>query len=206
MEIKAPNIVQLEARVKLTTSKKHQQEISLIAEILNIYSKGYALMPPFKRTESNDVPYAWLLLTARSFNSMRSAVILMLVGYYGSALSLLRTVTEDWLVGTDCEDYKPTLETLLYEKHRFGDKKLKLRYKDIADRVTARLNTGKDFVYSGDYKFQSQFIHAGRLSLEIMRDRKMDELRITPSYDGLLFYTCCELLMRNSLKVKYHDV
>ncbi len=200
MAEEAPNLVQLEAKVKQATARKRQEEIPLIAELLNIYTEGFNLVTSFQRTEDNDVPYVWLRLIARSFHSMRSAVLLMLSGYYGSALTLLRTVTEDWLVGKDCEHYQPTLDTLLHEKHRFGDRKLKLRYKDMAERVKVKDNV-KDIVYQDDYRFQSKFIHAGRLSLEVMRDQKTNELRVTPSYNGLLFYSCCELLMRNGLRM-----
>lgn len=200
MAEEAPNLVQLEAKVKQTTARKRQKEISLMAKLLNIYIEGFNLVTSFKKTEDNDVQYAWLLLLARSFHSMRSVILLMLSGYYGSALTLLRTVTEDWLVGKDCEHYQPTLDTLLHEKHRFGDVKLKLRYKDMAERVKVEDNV-KDIVYQDDYRFQSKFTHAGRLSLAVMQDQKTDELRVIPSYDGLLFYSCCELLMRNSLRM-----
>jgi len=200
MAEEAPNLVQLEAKVRQTTVRKRQKEISLIAELLNIYTKGFNLVTSFQRTKDNDVPCAWLYLIARSFHSMRSAILLMLSGYYGSALTLLRTVTEDWLVGKDCEHYQPTLDTLLYEKYRFGDRRLKLRYKDMAERVKLKDDV-KDIVYQDDYRFQSKFTHAGRLSLAVMRDQKTDELRVTPSYDGLLFYSCCELLMRNGLRM-----
>lgn len=196
----APNLVQLEAKVKQTTARKHKKEISLIAELLNIYTNGFNLATPFKRNEDNDVSYAWLLLIARSYHSMRSAILLMLSGYYGPALTLLRTVTEDWLVGKDCEHYQPTLDTLLYEKYRFNNRKLKLRYSDIAERVKAE-DQVKDIVYTSDYRFQSKFTHAGRLSLAVMLDQKTNELRVAPCYDSLLFYCCCELLIRNSLRI-----
>ena len=200
MSEKAPNLVQAEAKVKQSTARKHQKEISLIAELLNIYTKGFNLVTSFKRTEDNDIPYAWLLLIARSYHSMRSAVLLMFSGYYGPTLTLLRTVTEDWLVGKDCEHYQPTLDTLLYEKHRFGDGKLRLRYIDMADRVKIEDNV-KDIVYQSDYRFQSKFIHPGRLSLAVMLDQKTNELRVAPCYNSLLFYCCCELLIRNSLRM-----
>jgi len=200
MSEEAPNLVQIEAKVKQTTARKRQKEISLITDLLNIYIKGFSLVTSFQRTQDNDVPYVWLLLLARSFHSMRSAVLLMLSGYYGSALTLLRTVTEDWLVGKDCEHYQPTLDALLYGKHRFGNRELGLRYRDMAQRVKAE-DRVKDIVYPHDYVFQSKFTHAGRLSLAVMRDQKTNELRVAPSYDGLLFYSCCDLLIRNGLRM-----
>ena len=200
MSEKAPNLAELEAKVQQTTARKHQKEISLIAELLNIYTKGFNLVTSFQRTEDNDVPYAWLLLIARSYHSMRSAVLLMLSGYYSSALTLLRTITEDWLVGRDCEHYQPTLDTLLYEKYRFGDRNLELRYIDMAERVKCE-DSVKDIVYPQDYVFECKFTHAGRLSLAVMRDQKTNELRVVPCYDGLLFYCCCELLIRNGLRM-----
>lgn len=200
MAEEAPNLVQLETKVKQTTARKRSREISLMAELLNIYTKGFNLVTSFERTKDNDVPYVWLRLIARSLHSMRSAMLLMLSGYYGSALTLLRTVTEDWLVGRDCECNQPTLDTLLHEKHRFGDRRLKLRYIDMAERIRAADDV-KDIVYQDDYGFQSKFTHAGRLSLAVMLDQKTGELRVAPSYDSLLFYTCCELLIRNGLRM-----
>jgi len=196
MPDKMPNMVQLEFQVKRTTARKHQKEISLMAELLNVYTNGFDQVHSFKRTEDNDVQFAWLLIITRSLHSMRSAILLMLSGYYGPALALLRTVTEDWLVGKDCENYRPTLDALLYEKYKFGNKKLQLRYEDMANRVGI-----KDIVYKDDYHFQSQFIHVGRLSLAIMRNPKTDELIVAPTYNKLLFYSCCELLMRNGLRM-----
>ncbi|MCK4354347.1 MAG: hypothetical protein KAW83_03750 [Dehalococcoidia bacterium] len=200
MPDKIPNLVELESKVKRTTVRKHQKEISLMAELLNVYTNGFNLIHSFQRTGDNDVQFVWLLMIVRSLHSMRSAILLMLSGYYGPALALLRTVTEDWLIGRDCEHYQPTLDTILYEKHRFGDKKLKLRYIDMAQRVGLKDNV-KDIVYKSDYRFQSKFTHAGRLSLAIMKNQKTNELIVAPAYDKLLFYACCELLMRNGLRV-----
>lgn len=200
MADKTVNLVDMESQVKRTTSKKHQKEISLMAELLNVYTNGFNLVHSFERTEDNDVQYAWLLMIARSLHSMRSAILLMLSGYYGQALTLLRTVTEDWLIGKDCEHYKPTLDALLYEKHKFGDRKLKLRYIDMAQRVAVR-DEIEDITYNSDYRFQSKFTHTGRLSIEVMRDSETNQLRVSPVYDNVLFLACCELLMRNGLRM-----
>jgi len=70
----------------------------------------------------------------------------------------------------------------------------------MAKRIKAKDDV-KDITYQQDYTFQSKFTHAGRLSLEVMRDRKTNELRVVPCYDSLLFYCCCELLIRNGLKM-----
>lgn len=183
MASQIPDLVQIEAKIRQITAREHQKEISLMAELLNVYTKGFNLVTSFQRTSNNDLPYAWLLLVARSCHSLRSAILVILNGYYGSALTLLRTVTEDWLVGNDCECYRPTLDTLLHEKHRFGDRKLKLRYIDMAERVRVKDEIEKEIVYESDYRFQSRFTHAGRLSLAIMRDQNTNELRVTPSYD-----------------------
>jgi len=196
----ASNLVDAESQVKQTTARKHPKEVSLMAELLNIYTNGFNLVGSWERTEDNDLQYAWLQVIARSLHSIRSTILLILSGYYGPALALLRTVTEDWLIAKDCQHHKPTLEALLYEKHRLGSKKFKLGYKDMADRI-AKVDKVADVTYESDYDFQCKFNHTRRLSLAIMINRKTNELKVRPEYDEILFYACCESLMRNGLKM-----
>ncbi|MBI4304109.1 MAG: hypothetical protein HY665_07220 [Chloroflexi bacterium] len=194
----APNLVSAESRVRRTTSEKHPKEIELMATVLNIYTTGFNQIGAWERTEKNDIQYARLFLVARSLHSMRSATLLTINGYYAQAMAILRTVTEDWLVGRDCENYQPTLDALLRDKHRFGDKKLRLRYKDMAERIGERDKLECE-IYDSDYRFGSRFTHAGRISLAIMRNPSTSQLKVIPEYDQVLFLSCCELMMRNSL-------
>ena len=39
------------------------------------------------------------------------------------------------------------------------------------------------------------------MSMDIMRNPKTNNLKVGPEYDEILFLACCELLMRNSLRL-----
>jgi len=109
-------------------------------------------------------------------------------------MSLLRTVTEDWFICKDCQNNQKTLQALLYEKYRLGDKKHGLTYYNMADKVGALK------VYRQDYKFQSRFTHSTNLSLGILRDPEANIMRTAPAYDDVLFLSCCEMMIRNALR------
>lgn len=193
---KTKRLEELEASVRDVLLKDHADEMDLQAGLLNTYIDGFNLIGSFTITEENEVELAWLKLLIRSFHSLRSAILLEEIGYYGQAIAILRAVTEDWLKCKDCGSYRPTLDALLYAKHKFGDRKLKLRDSDIAERVGER-----DVVYEQDYRFQSNFVHPSRASLSILFDPDTHEARCYPVYDNTLFLACCELFIRNGLRM-----
>jgi len=190
---KTPSLVAFESQVKKVTRSKHQKELNLMADILNTYIDGFNLIDSFTFTEDNEVESAWLFLVTRNFHSMRCAIQLMLMGYYGQALSLLRTVTEDWFICHDCKSNPKTTQAVLYNKYKIPNRKLGLTYYQMAKRA------GKLRVYEQDYRHQSKFTHSSALSLGILRDPKTNEMRAAPSYDNILFLDCCELFFRNAL-------
>lgn len=102
------------------TSGIHQRGLSIIGRLLNAYLAGFEVIDSFTHTKDNDLQYAWFKLVTRSFNSMRCAYILLERGYYTQALSLLRSVDEDWLMAKDCGKNSPTLDALLNDKGQLG--------------------------------------------------------------------------------------
>ena len=184
-----------ERAVKRTSGREHPNEFNLMVNLCNVYITGFNLIGSFTLNEDTEVEHAWLMLLLRSHHSMRCALLLMSAGYYGQTIALLRGITEDWLKCKDCSGYRPTLDALLYDEDGFGDSKLKLRAIDMARRV------GVEQVYYDDYRSECRFVHASRLSLRINKDPDTGEARGAPVYDEMLFMACCELFIRNALRM-----
>lgn len=188
-----PSLEDLEAQIKEITSNKHQKELGLINDILNMYIDGFKSIKPFKYTKENVVETTWLLLLVRSFHSMRCAMPLIQTAYYGQAISLLRTITENYFVCHDCINNRKTVEAILYNKYRIPDSNQGLSFRQMAIR------TGNLKIYKGDYDHQSRVNHPTALSLGMLRDPQTNTINAAPSYDRILFLDCCEQFFRNAL-------
>jgi len=110
---KGPSAEEAEVQVKATTVAKHGQELALVEKLLNAYLAGFNKLGKFTLSENNESEYAWLLLTTRSFNSLRCAFDLLKKGYYSQAIMLIRSVFEDWYTAKDCETNSKTRNALL---------------------------------------------------------------------------------------------
>jgi hypothetical protein len=190
---KTPSLIALEAQVKKVTRDSHQKEIELITNVLNMYINGFNSIGSFTYNQDNEKETAWLLLVARSFHSMRGALQLMLMGYYGQAISLLRTVTENFFICHDCIENPKAIEAILHNKYRIPSRKNGLTFYAMAER------TDNLRIYRNDYAHQSEVTHPSALSLGIIRDPKTDEINVAPRYDKILFLDCCEMMVRNAL-------
>ena len=190
---KTPSLMAFESQVKKVTCSKHQEEVNLMTTVINMYINGFNLIDSFTFTEDNEVETAWLFLVTRSFHSMRCAIQLIIMGYYGQAISLLRTITENIFICHDCVENKKTIEAILYNKYKIPDSTQGLSFRQMAKR------TGNMKIYESDYDHQSRVNHPTALSLGILRDAKTNELRAAPSYDNILFLDCCEQFFRITL-------
>ena len=190
---KEPSLVAIESYIKKITSSKHQEEVNLMTAVINMYINGFNLIDSFTFTEDNEVETTWLLLVTRSFHSMRCAIQLMLMGYYGQAIPLLRMVTENILVCHDCIKNTKTVEAILHNKYKIPDGREGLSFKQIAER------TDNMKIYESDYDHQSRINHPGALSLGIIRDPEKNTLNAAPTYNEILFLDCCEQFFRNAL-------
>ena len=190
-----PSLVAFESQIKKVTSSKHQEELNLMTNILNTYIDGFNLIDSFTLARDNEVEWAWLFLITRSFHSMRCAIQLMIMGYYSQAISLLRTVTEDWFICQDCTGNPKILEAILHNKYTIPDKNHGLTFRKMAER------TGNLLTYNNDYNHQSRFTHCSALSLGVLRDLETNKLKAAPSYNTILFLDCCELFVRNALRM-----
>ena len=126
---------ELDAEVKKLTSTQHKVELKLAENLLTSFLKGFGRLGSFTRTKNNDLQYAWLLLTTRSFNSLCSAYALLQQGYYDQAIMLIRSVEEDWLTATDCEKNSETLKAVFQRGSQLG--KGQLSYAEMAKRISA---------------------------------------------------------------------
>jgi len=190
---KKPSLEDLESQVRALTYGRHKKELDLIASILDAYIDGFKLIDPFSSTKDNEVETAWLLLITRSFHSMRCAMSLMQTGYYGQAISLIRTVLENWFICHDCANNPKAVQAILYNKYAIPNRNAGLTFSKMAQR------TGKLRIYKQEYHHVSKVTHPTALSLGMLRDPETNGIRAAPSYDKILFLDCCELMLRNAL-------
>lgn len=183
----------LENTVRAYTISQHKRELDLIMGVLDTFINGFNLIAPFTQSKDNEAEMAHLLLAVRSFHSMRCAMLLMQIGYYGQAISLLRTVTENWFVCHDLVNNTKTIEAVLGNKYKIPDSESGLSFRQMAKR------TGKLQIWEQEYGHESKVTHPTALSLGILRDTKTGAIRAAPSYDSVLFLDCCELMFRNAL-------
>ena len=180
-----------ESRVMKRTSSKYKRELNLIVDLLDAYVGAFGLIGSLP--EDNDLRLAWLLLVTRSFNSMRCAYDLLRRGYYSQALSLLRSVDEDWLICKDCEKHQPTVDALLHEKGELG--KGDLTYGKMAEREGIKQE------WDQGYGHLSKFAHGRPLALDVLIDPGSHEVRLGAHYDRVLLTYCCEVLIRAALRM-----
>ncbi|MBI4337586.1 MAG: hypothetical protein HY683_07160 [Chloroflexi bacterium] len=173
------SLLEREDEVKQEIANKHKEELHLLQKLLDVYIQGFSSIGSFTRTADNDAEYAQLLLTARSFNSLRSAHSLLQQGYYEPALVLTRSVHEDWLVAKDCEANKATLEGLLENPDTFW--KGALAFANMAKRHGFR------DAWQRNYGDLSTIAHPRRRALTILVDPATKTLRVGAAYDEVLF-------------------
>lgn len=183
------NILQMESSTKKTIKEQHWREIEIFTGILNTFLSGFSSMGSFKLKEDNESEYVWLLISLRSLNSIKCSIDLMLKGYYSQAMSLLRTVTEDWFICGTVQNNEKVRDCLLRDEEKMP------KYAELATQMNA-MN-----IYDGDYRYQSKFTHSSRLSLRVLYNLGKKEAGVAPTYDKVLFLLCAESLMRVSLLI-----
>lgn len=179
-----------EARVRSNTVSQHQEELGLIRRLLNTYLDGFRRLDSFTPSDANQLEYAWLLLTTRSFNSMRCAYDLLQRGYYSQAITLIRSVNEDWLTCNDCRNNQATLDALLK-----GGKMPK--FVGMKDRLEEPLKQQ----WWDMYGEESQFAHARHRALKVLIDPETHTLALGGHYDRDLFIASCYSLIPAAVRM-----
>lgn len=185
----SPSFQKTEAQVKAITAAKHMKEIKLVEKLINHYLAGFRALGKFTLNEDNELEYAWLLLTTRSFNSLRCAYDLLLKGYYSQAVMLICSVFEDWLIAKDCEKNQKTLDALLRGDDVFW--KQEFHYSEMAKRQSEKFPE----IWRGIYGTLSTIAHARQRALMILVDPETRELRLGSHYDNDLFLATYQSLL-----------
>lgn len=184
------SLEEVEAQVKKHSASRHQEELSLIKRLLNAYLDGFRRLDSFTPSDVNQLEYAWLLLTTRSFNSMRCAYDLLQRGYYSQAITLIRSVNEDWLTCNDCRNNQATLDALL------KDGKMP-RFVEMKDRLEEPLKQQWWDIHGEE----SQFAHARLRALKVLIDPETHMLALGGHYDRDLFIASCYSLLPATVRM-----
>jgi hypothetical protein len=189
------DLTKAEHEAQNITIKNHPEVFELVATMLNLYINGLNLIESLN-DKNSDTAWVWLFLITRSFHSMRCAVELMKKAYYAQAMSLIRMVTEAYLLCGNCKNNKTIIDAILHNIPNKPDGKTTFNYRELAIAMDSLV------VYEKDYIFECQFSHTSSLSLGIITtktDSSNRELKLAPVYDEILFIACCELVLKNGL-------
>lgn len=187
-----PNLEDVERDVKKRTTAEQADHLTIAVKSLNIYIRGFQELERITPSEENELEWARRLLCARAFNSLRCAYLLLQVGYYTQALTLVRSVMEDWLIALDCESNPPTLKALLKGKGRMP------RFEEMARRqgeAIRKLWRGLDHSGEGTYGLLSTFAHPRKRSLGALLDRDKGLIRNGGQYNADMFALTCYYLV-----------
>ena len=182
---RSPNVDELEQQVRAHTTEEHRDLLAAVENLLNAYLAVIRESGPFHPTDENRKEQVWLLLTARSFNSMRWAYELVSTGYYTQAMVLTRCVFEDWLVCMDAVNHETTVSAIL---------KAGVRLPSFSDMAQRSLPPELLAWWQGEgnndqsvYGLLSTFAHPRYRSLASQLVRSTNTLRVGPAYEEDLF-------------------
>lgn len=188
-----PSLEEVEAQVKATTLDQHKEEIKLVENFLNCYLAGFNKMDRFTPTEDNDLKFAWLLLTIRSFNSLRCAYELLQKGYYNQAATLIRAAEEDYLTCRYCEVDESAVKALLQGKGELG--KGKFTFTNMAKAIS------EDFYknWQTNYGLLSELAHPRQLAMGMVVDWQSNKLTLGADYNENHFVATSQVLLINAI-------
>ena len=167
-----------EKSMRAAIAEAHPAELQLVSSLVECILRGFLTMGTFTKSPSNRLQLGWLLLATRSFNSLRSAWLLLAGGYYSQALLLVRSAMEDNLTALDCEGHPETLASLLDAKGELG--RGQLRFTAMADRVSATFSAEWRYNYG---KLSDYAAHARHNSVRYLIDPDTQVLRLGAYYD-----------------------
>lgn len=185
-----PILDQWEEQTRLETRRLESPALEAIELLLNSYLSGFGELGTFQLTDSNRREQVWLLLTTRTFNSLRWAFHLLVTGYYSQSLTLIRMAAEDWLYSEDSKEHEETIGFLL-------ERKGKTPYiSTMANRLENDLKeawqgqAGKE----GSYSFLCSFAHPNYRGMAALSNQE-GGLNLGPSYHETYFLATAEYLL-----------
>lgn len=185
---------QRDERTTSTIQEKHEDDLVLAEEALELILRGWTEFASQKQRPDNPLESARLFLVTRSFNSLRMALPTLEQGYYQQAMALTRMAMEDQLITHDIEIHAPTLDTLLSGKGS-------LRAKFMAKRLSPKAKAAWDSDYSTLSRYAT---HPEFTSLQWLNSVGSDGLpNLLPgsSYDREKFLIALYYLLGELVKV-----
>ena len=193
-----PSLEELETKVRGETRQRHGPVLECLEALLNCYLEGFRELDHFTSTEGNEREQVWVFLVTKSFNSMRWAFHLLQHGYYTQALTLIRTVWEDWLVCEDCVNRPDTVIATLGKGGRVPS------FKKMADRMEEPLRSdwiGESQGDEGTYGVLSTFAHPRARAIHVIRNPESGVIRLGPNYDERLFLYTSHVLINAGIRM-----
>jgi hypothetical protein len=185
----APSLEEGEAEVHRRTLKDFAPQVDLARRMFNFILRAHGAIGPV--TFRHDQATAYVLLVDRSVNSLRCAYDLTLRGYYGQAMTLIRSALEDWFMNKYLQA-EPGKAPLLFEGKRMVS---------TADQARA---AGVHDVYTRVYDQQSTIAHPRRLALRMLIDPDERLIRLGPHFDeGIATGTFFELFRGLALTMEF---
>ena len=115
-ENELPNIVDQEKRTARITINNHAREIELLVKVMNVLTSAFNQISSFEYKENNDSEYMWLLLSVRCLHSIRCSTDLLIKGYYSQAMSIIRTIIEDYFICGNAQTNSDISRCLLHNE------------------------------------------------------------------------------------------
>lgn len=185
-----------EHKVKAQTTAAHSQWLAVFDQLLNAWLSVLRALGKFTPTQENRREQLWLLLTYRSFNSLRWAREMLLAGYYAQPMILTRTVYEDWLTGIDAIEHAETVDALLDKKGSVPGFK-QMAERSLPDELKGDFGWGDD---SKTYGFLSTFTHPRARAVLTQVDPDTMKPRVGPLYDDALFVATFYYLLQAAVR------
>ena len=175
------DIFKMDTPAERPTIEHHKVEILLMRDIINAFGSGFSLVGKLQYEDESQriIPFE----LTKSMHSLACALRLSISGYYSQAITLLRQLTESWLICKNCKD-NPELRAYILD-----DKGPRPNWRELARSIGV-----EKIIYEGDFVFQSKFTHSSNVSLGVLKERatdtSSDTLRTNPTYEQMLFLAC----------------
>ena len=134
------------------TTARHGTDLKILYRALAYIKKGIDECPHIleENKADQDRKYVTLGLAAMSYNSLRTALLMLEMGHYQQGMALVRIAAESHLLAEDIHIYPPTLKTLLSGEG-------KISYCEIAKRVARNPNFNIRKFWSVSYSLLSEY-------------------------------------------------
>ncbi|MBI2855029.1 MAG: hypothetical protein HYX87_08965 [Chloroflexi bacterium] len=181
-----------EAEVRNATLSTHHYELDIIKGLFDCYLAGFNTLSKFTYHDDNKREYLWLLLTARTFNSLRCAYDFLQKGYHSQSVILNRAAEEDYVTCRALEKDIAIADALL---DTTGTKRLP-SFQTMAEAISY------DFcrnIWKPNYGQLSQLAHPRALAIRVMTDPDITEISLGPHYYDALFVATCHSILRTAV-------